>query len=56
MKFVGWDWVSVTHDVTTLDEKGQLLDRWACQHTEQSVAAALCRLGSDLRNLGEDRS
>lgn len=45
MKFVGWDWASATHDVTVIDERGQLVDRWACQHTEQGVATALCRLG-----------
>ena len=29
MKYVGFDWASQAHDVTVLDEAGQVLDRWA---------------------------
>jgi Transposase len=42
--FVGWDWASTTHDVTVLDDRGAVLDRWAFAHTEQAIAAALNRL------------
>jgi transposase len=42
--FVGWDWASTTHDVTVLDDAGAVVDRWALQHTEQDLAAALGRL------------
>jgi transposase len=42
--FVGWDWASATHDVTVLDDAGAVVDRWALQHTEQDLAAALGRL------------
>jgi transposase len=42
--FVGWDWASTTHDVTVLDDRGAVLDRWAFAHTEQAIATALNRL------------
>jgi hypothetical protein len=45
VKFVGWDWASATHDVTVIDQTGQIVDRWACDHTEQGLPAALERLG-----------
>jgi transposase len=42
--FIGWDWASTTHDVTVLDARGTVVDRWALPHTEQALAAALDRL------------
>ena len=44
--FVGWDWANETHDVSILDEKGTLIDRWALRHDEEGVEAALARLAS----------
>lgn len=29
MKYVGFDWASQAHDLTVLNEAGQVLDRWA---------------------------
>ncbi|MFI7578693.1 IS110 family transposase [Micromonospora sp. NPDC049497] len=42
--FIGWDWASTTHDVTVLDNRGAIIDRWALPHTEQALIAALDRL------------
>ena len=44
MKFVGWDWASATHDITVLDQTGQILERWACAHTETDLVQALGHL------------
>lgn len=44
MKFVGWDWASTTHDITVLDQTGQILERWACAHTETDLVQALRHL------------
>jgi transposase len=42
--FIGWDWASTTHDVTVLDSRGAIVERWAFKHTEEALAAALARL------------
>ena len=42
--FIGWDWASTTHDITLLDERGTVVDRWALPHTEQALTTALARL------------
>ncbi|MGY2093599.1 IS110 family transposase [Nocardia gipuzkoensis] len=44
MPFVGWDWASKTHDVTVIDDRGRVLDRWAFSHTEQAWTTTLARL------------
>ncbi|MEU6191981.1 IS110 family transposase [Nocardia sp. NPDC047038] len=44
MRFVGWDWASKTHDVTVIDDRGRVLDRWAFSHTEQAWTTTLARL------------
>jgi transposase len=44
MLFVGWDWASSSHDVTVLDDRGRVVERWAFGHTERALAAALARL------------
>jgi hypothetical protein len=31
---VGWDWASETHDVTVMDNAGQVIDRWSLGHDE----------------------
>jgi transposase len=40
----GIDWASTSHDVTVLDDGGQVLERWAFGHTERALRAALARL------------
>jgi transposase len=42
--FVGWDWASTTHDVTVIDDAGNIVDRWAPEHTEMGLDATLARL------------
>jgi hypothetical protein len=42
--FIGWDWASTTHDITLLDERGFVVDRWALPHTEQALTQTLDRL------------
>jgi hypothetical protein len=42
--FVGWDWASTTHDVTVIDEAGNIVDRWAPEHTEMGLDATMARL------------
>ena len=42
--FVGWDWASTTHDVTVIDDAGNIVDRWAPEHTELGLEATLARL------------
>src|SRR5205823_6279411 len=44
--YVGWDWASRSHDVTVLDDRGQVLDRWGFPHTEPGWTKTLQRLGS----------
>lgn len=44
MLFVGWDWASKSHDVTVIDDRGHILDRWAFSHTESGWTATLRRL------------
>ncbi|MGO4615562.1 IS110 family transposase [Nocardia sp. 2YAB30] len=44
MPFVGLDWASKTHDVTVIDDRGHVLDRWAFSHTEQAWTSTLARL------------
>jgi transposase len=42
--FVGWDWASTTHDVTVIDDAGNIVDRWAPEHTETGLDQTLTRL------------
>lgn len=44
--FVGWDWANETHDVSVLDQEGNLVDRWSLRHDEEGIDAALTRLAS----------
>lgn len=44
MLFVGWDWASEAHDVTVIDDAGEVVDRWALRHDAAGLAAALARL------------
>jgi transposase len=44
MKYVGLDWASQAHDVTVLDEAGQVLDRWAFPHSEAGWLMTMDRL------------
>jgi hypothetical protein len=46
---VGWDWASETHDVTVMDNAGQVVDRWSLTHDE-------ARAGSGHRSAGALRS
>jgi len=41
---VGWDWASQRHDVTVIDDTGQLVDRWTLAHTEAGIHQAMTRL------------
>jgi transposase len=41
---VGWDWASTTHDVTVIDDAGNIVDRWAPEHTEMGLDQTLARL------------
>jgi transposase len=42
--YVGWDWASQRHDVTVIDDTGQLVDRWTLTHTEAGIRQAMTRL------------
>lgn len=44
MLFVGWDWASETHDVTVIDDAGEIVDRWALRHDAADLDATLARL------------
>ena len=44
MNYVGWDWASRGHDVTVLDDRGHVLDRWAFPQTETGWNKTLRRL------------
>src|SRR5687768_6834285 len=41
---VGWDWASQRHDVTVIDDTGQLVDRWSLAHNEAGIDQAMSRL------------
>jgi hypothetical protein len=41
---VGWDWASQRHDVTVIDDSGQLVDRWVLAHNEAGLHQAMTRL------------
>lgn len=43
---VGWDWASEAHDITIIDDAGQVIDRWAPTHDEEGITASLCRLAN----------
>jgi hypothetical protein len=42
--YLGWDWASQRHDVTVIDDTGQLVDRWTLAHTEAGIDQAMTRL------------
>lgn len=42
--FAGWDWGTVTHDVTVIDDAGGKVERFAVPHTETGIATAMRRL------------
>lgn len=41
---VGWDWASETHDITIIDDRGQVVDRWPLAHDEAGIDQAIARL------------
>ena len=43
---VGWDWASQTHDITVIDDEGQIVDRWPLRHDAAGLDAAIARLGT----------
>jgi transposase len=46
--YVGWDWASASHDVTVVDEAGEIVDHWAFSHSEialQGILAELAKVG-----------
>lgn len=43
---VGWDWASETHDITVIDDRGQVVDRWSLAHDEAGIDQAIGRLAS----------
>ena len=42
--FVGWDWASITHDITVIDATGAVVDRWTPPHTEHGLTQTITRL------------
>lgn len=42
--YVGWDWASEAHDISVVDDAGELVDHFAFPHTEAGLKAALKRL------------
>ncbi|MEU4172832.1 IS110 family transposase [Streptomyces sp. NPDC026665] len=42
--YIGWDWVTKTHDVTVMDNTGARVARWEFAHTENSIARTLDKL------------
>jgi Transposase len=42
--YLGWDRASQRHDVTVIDDTGQLVDRWRLAHTEAGIHQAMTRL------------
>jgi transposase len=47
--FVGWDWASQTHDITVIDDAGEVVERWALRHDEAGIDAALAKLARHAR-------
>jgi hypothetical protein len=43
---VGWDWASESHDITILDDRGQVIDHWSFAHDEAGIDQAINRLAS----------
>jgi hypothetical protein len=43
---VGWDWASETHDISVIDDRGQVVDRWSLAHDEAGIDQAIGRLAS----------
>jgi transposase len=41
---VGWDWASETHDITVIDDRGRVIDRWSLAHDEAGIDQAISRL------------
>jgi transposase len=41
---IGWDWASQSHDVTVIDDHGQVVDRWSTPHTQAGLDRAIARL------------
>lgn len=41
---VGWDWASESHDVTVINDTGEVVDRWVLCHDASELDAALARL------------
>jgi transposase len=44
--FIGWDWASQRHDITVIDDRGQVLDHWSLAHDEAGIDQAITRLTS----------
>jgi len=44
--YIGWDWASEAHDVTIVNQAGEIVERWALTHDETGIAASLQRLAS----------
>lgn len=42
--YVGWDWARETHDVTVIDDTGEIEERFALCHDEDGIEAAIARL------------
>jgi len=42
---VGWDWAAYSHDVTVMDDDGEIVDRWSLEHTEAGIAETIRRIG-----------
>lgn len=41
---IGWDWASEAHDITVVNDAGEVVDRWAPTHDEAGIAASIERL------------
>jgi hypothetical protein len=41
---IGWDWASEAHDVTVIDDDGDIVDRWAPAHDEAGIVVSIGRL------------
>ena len=44
--FVGWDWASESHDVTVIDDGGQVVTHFSLSHDEVGIAGAIERLSA----------
>lgn len=42
--FVGWDWGTLTHDVTVIDDAGGRIEGFSIPHTEDGITRALAQL------------